>query len=136
MDEYMEELRRRADEFFESAFPERPRWDVESHSLEPLSSVYVAADEVVVTADLPYTKPETVVVEAVREDLIEITAEMRGRLRFHDFGVAHRDGDFNRLRCQARIPVPVDTGRMKIQFKRGIIEIHLPRKKGYRIKVE
>lgn len=136
MHEYMEELERRADEFFESAFAERPRWDVESCSLEPLRSVSVAADEVVITADLPYTKPETVKVEAVSEDLIEIVAEMRGKLRFDDLGIAYRDGEFNCLRCKARIPVPVDTGRMKIHFKRGIIEIHLPRKRGYKIKVE
>jgi len=84
----------------------------------------------VVTADLPYVEPETVKVEAVSEDLIEIVAKMRQKLRFDDFGITHRKGEFSSFRCQARIPVPVDTERMKIYFKRGILEVHLPRKRG------
>jgi len=90
----------------------------------------------VVTADLPNTEPETVKVEAVSEDLIEIAAKMKRKMRFDDFGITHREGEFSSLRCQTRIPVPVDTKRMKISLKRGILEIRLPRKRGYEIKVE
>jgi len=130
MGEYMEDLEEMAEELVESAVAERPSWDVRSACLEPLCNIFVAADEVVVTADLPYVEPETVKVEAVSEDLIEIVAKMRQKLRFDDFGITHRKGEFSSFRCQARIPVPVDTERMKIYFKRGILEVHLPRKRG------
>jgi len=130
MGEYMEDLEEMAEELVESAVAERPSWDVRSACLEPLCNIFVAADEVVVTADLPYVEPETVKVEAVNEDLIEIGAKMRQKLRFDDFGITHRRGEFSSFRCQARIPVPVNMERMKIYFKRGILEVHLPRKRG------
>ena len=136
MSEYMEEFEALADELMRSAFPEHPSWNIESCCLEPLCNVFVTPDEVVVTADLPNTEHESVKVEAVGEDLIEITAKMKRKMRFDDFGISHREGEFSSLRCQTRIPVPVDTKRMKISLKRGILEIRLPRKRGYEIKVE
>jgi len=134
--EHVEDLEAFADKLMESALMERPSWDLQSCCLEPLCSVFVSADEVVVTADLPNIDPENIKVEAAEEDLIEITAKMKRKLRFEDFGITHRQGEFSAFRCQTRIPVPVDTKKMKTQFKHGILEVHLPRKKGYRIKVE
>jgi len=136
MSEYMEEFESLADELMGLAFPERPSWNTESCCLEPLCNVFVAPNEVMVTADLPNTEPETVKVEAVSENLIEIAAKMKRKMRFDDFGITHREGEFSSLRCQIRIPVPVDAKQMKTSLKRGILEIYLPRKRGYEIKVE
>jgi len=134
--EHVEDLEAFADKLMESALMERPSWDLQSCCLEPLCSVFVSADEVVVTADLPNIDPRNIKVEAAEEDLIEITAKMKRKLHFEDFGITHRQGEFSAFRCQTRIPVPVDTKKMKTQFKRGILEVHLPRKKGYKIKIE
>ncbi len=136
MREHVEELETFADELIESALMERPSWDLQSCCLEPLCSVFVSTDEVVVTADLPNIDPKNIKVEAVGEDLIEITAKMKRKLHFEDFGITHRQGEFSAFRCQTRIPVPVKIKQMKTQFKRGILEVHLPRKKGYKIRVE
>ncbi|MGQ9460039.1 MAG: Hsp20/alpha crystallin family protein [Candidatus Bathyarchaeaceae archaeon] len=136
MSEYMEEFESLADELVGLAFPERPSWDTESCCLEPLCNVFVTPNEVVITADLPNTEPATLKVEAMGEDLIEITAKLKRKMRFDDFGITHREGEFSLLRCQTRMPVPVDTKRMRISFKRGILEIRLPRKRGYEIKVK
>ncbi len=136
MSEYMEDFEMMAEELIESAVVERPTWDVRSKCLEPLRNVFVTADEVIVTADLPYAEPETVKVEAISRDLIEIAAKMKREIRFHDFGITHRKGEFSSFRCQTRIPVPVDTKRMEIRFKRGVLEVHLPRKRGYPIRVK
>ena len=136
MSEYMENLDTWADELLDSIVSDRPSWDVQSRCLEPLCNIFVTADEVVVTADLPYAQPETVEVEALGENLIEISAKMKRKVRFDDFGISHRKGEFSSFRSRTRIPVPVETERMKIHFKRGILEVHLPRKKGYRIKIE
>jgi len=84
MSEYMENLDAWADELLESAVTERPSWDTQSRCLEPLCNIFVTADEVVVTADLPYTQPDTVEVEAVGENLIEISAKMKHKVRFGD----------------------------------------------------
>jgi len=136
MREYMEDLEAAAEEMAELAVAERPSWDVRSSCLEPLCNVFVTTDEVVVTADLPYTEPKTVKVEAISEDRLEIGARMRQKMRFDDFGITHRKGEFSSFRCQVRVPVPVNMERMKVYFKRGILEIHLPRRRGYEIKVE
>jgi len=136
MREHVEDLEAFADRLIESALMEKPSWDLQSCCLEPLCSVFVSADEVVITADLPNIDPKNIKVEAVGEDLIEINAKMKRKIHFTDFGITHRQGEFSAFRCQTRIPVPVDTKKMKTQFKRGILEVHLPRKKGYQIKVE
>jgi len=136
LSEYIEDLEAMAEEWMEYAFAERPSWDVTTGCLEPLRNVFVTSDEVIITVDLPFAEPETVEVEAVSDDLIEVKAKMRRRLRFDDFGVFHREGEFYSYHCRTRIPVPVEMERMRVQFKRGILEVHLPRKRGYRIRVE
>jgi len=133
--DYIENLESLSEEMGR-AFAERPSWDTRTCCIEPLCSVFIVADEVVVTADLPNTKPDTIKVEPVNRDLLEIKAEMKRKISFDEFGITHRQGEFQFFRCQARIPVPVDTKRIKTQFKRGILEVHLPRKKSYRIRVE
>ncbi len=135
MREYMEEFESYIDELFEETL-ERPSWNVTSSSLEPLCTVYVMDEEVVVRADLPYVRPETLEIEWVNENVIEIKAMMKRRLRFDDFGLRHRTGEFVCYRRRVRIPVPVETEKAKASFKGGILEIHLPRKKGYKIKIE
>ncbi|MEM2111095.1 MAG: Hsp20/alpha crystallin family protein [Candidatus Bathyarchaeia archaeon] len=135
MRDYMEELEKATEEMLETSF-ERPSWDIDSSSLEPLFNVLVATDEVIVTADLPYAKPETIRIDAISEDKIEIVAKMRIKVAFEDFGVAHRKGEFSSFRCQVPIPVPVDLRQARASLNRGILQIRIPRKKGYEIKVE
>jgi len=134
--DYLEDLETFSEELGEAAVAERPSWDLRSCCIEPLCSVFVAADEVVVTADLPNTDPDTIKVEQVNKDTLEIRAEMKRKIRFNEFGITHRQGEFQFFRCQTHIPVPVDAKKMKTRFKRGILEVHLPRKRGVRIKVE
>ncbi len=132
MGEYMEDFRRWAEETIGLVTAEQPSWDTGTCCLEPLCNVFVTIDEVVVTADLPNTNPDSVRVKATGEDLLEIRAEMKRKLRFDDFGITHRRGEFSSFRCQVRIPVPVDTEKMKTYLKRGVLEAHLPRKRRQR----
>ena len=134
--DYFEDWETFADELLESAIMERPSWDIESCCLEPLCNVFISAEEVVVTADLPNIDPQTIKVEATNANVIEIKADMKRKIRFDDFGITHREGEFSSFRCHVRIPVPVDTKKMDTTSKRGILEVRIPRKKGYRIKVE
>jgi len=129
MTEYMEEFETLADELMESAFPEGPSWNTETCCLHALSNVSIAPREVIVTADLPNIEPETVKVEALDENLIEITAKMRKKVRFADLGIYHRQGEFSSLRCQDHIHIAFDAEKMKISYKGGILEVRFPRKK-------
>jgi len=134
--DYLEDLETLSEELGEVAMAEHPSWDLRSCCIEPLCSVFVAADEVVVTADLPYTDPDKVKVEQVNRNTLEIKAEMKRKISFHEFGVTHRKGEFQFFRCLTHIPVSVDAKKMRTRFKRGILEVHLPRKRGIRIPVE
>ncbi|MCW3985708.1 MAG: hypothetical protein NWE91_04790 [Candidatus Bathyarchaeota archaeon] len=49
---------------------------------------------------------------------------------------AHQKGEFSTFNCQTHIPVPVDMEKQEAKFKKGILEVRLPRKKGYEIKIE
>jgi len=134
MNEYMAEFDALADELMESAFPGGPSWNTETCCLQALSNVFITPREVIVTADLPNIEPETVKVEAVDENIIEITAKLKKKVRFADLGVYHRQGEFSSLRCQDRIYVAIDAEKMKISCKRGILEVRFPRKRKYTIK--
>lgn len=129
MGEYMDEFETLADEIMESAFPEGPSWNCDTCCLNALCNVFITSREAIVTADLPNIEPETVKVEVLDKNLIEITAEMKKKVRFSDLGIYHRQGEFSSLRCQVRIPITVDTTQMKLSYQGGILEVRFPRKK-------
>lgn len=123
-------------ERFRDAMIERPSWNQRASTIEPLRDILVTPDEVIVTADLPYAEESSVQVKPLNENTIEINAKMTRKVRFADFGITQHAGEFQTFHCQTRIPVLVDTEKMEIRLKRGILEIHLPRKHGYRISME
>ncbi|MCK4433968.1 Hsp20/alpha crystallin family protein [Candidatus Bathyarchaeota archaeon] len=60
---------------------------------------------------------------------------MKRKIRFYDFGITYYKCEFRTLHCQTRIPVPGHTDRMEARFKKGNLEIHLPRKLEYEIPI-
>jgi len=135
IDEYFEDLEEWAERFRETLV-ERPSWNQKSCTMEPLRDVMVTPTEVIVTVDLPYTEENTIQVKPVDKNIIEISAKMRRKIRFDDFGITHYKGEFQTLHCRTRIPLPVHMDKMEIRFKKGILEIRLPRKHEYTIPTE
>jgi len=107
----------------------KPSWDLELCCIESLCNVTVDTDEVFITADLPYANPDKIKISPIGRRMLEIKAEMTRKVGFEEFGITHRQGEFKFFRCQVKVPVPVDFTRLKTQFKRGILEVHLPRRK-------
>jgi len=135
IDEYFEDLEERAERFRETLI-ERPSWNQKTCTIEPLRNIMVTPTEVIVTVDLPYTEENTIQVKPLDKKTIEISARMRRKIRFYDFGITHYRGEFQAFDCQTRIPVLVYMDKMKIRFKKGILEIRLPRKHEYTIPIE
>jgi HSP20 family molecular chaperone IbpA len=129
LDEYLEELNMLTDKLMSYAAAEAPSWDTETCCLQALSNIFITPREVIVTADLPNIEPETIKVESINGNVIEITAKMKKKVQFADLGICHRQGEFLFLRCQGRIDVEVDTEKMKMSCENGILELRLPRKK-------
>ncbi len=135
IDEYFEGLEEMAEQLEETLI-ERPSWNCRTCSIEPLRNMMVTPTEVIVTVDLPLTEENTVQVKPVEKNTLEITARMKRKIRFEDLGIIHRKGEFQTFHCQTRIPVQVHMDKMHFRFKKGILEIHLPRKREYTIPVE
>jgi HSP20 family molecular chaperone IbpA len=128
IDEYFEGMEKWVEQVRET-LTEKPCWDLKTCAIEPLREITVTPREVIVTVDLPYAKRETVQVEAVDAASLEICAEMRRKIRLNELGVTHSGGVIQRFHGWIRIPVTVDMNKMKIQHKKGILEIKLPRKR-------
>ena len=133
INEYVEEMEALAEELLPI---QHPSWNIEAHTIEPLCNVFVAPNQVVVTADLPFSDPNSIKVEPIDDKTLEISARMKRRVCCEDLGIIHHKGEFSTFNCQTRISVPVDMKKRDVKFKKGILEVRLPRKKGYEIKVE
>ena len=135
IDEYFEDLEEWAERFRETLV-ERPSWNQKACTMEPLRDIMVTPTEVIVTVDLPLTEENTIQVKPVEKNTLEISARMKRKIRFEDFGITHHKGEFQTFHCQTRIPVQVNMDKMHFRFKKGILEIHLPRKHEYAISIE
>lgn len=85
--------------------------------------------EVVLTFDLPYVNEKKVKLRCPTEDSVEVYAETNRKITFRDLGAKHRHGEFTCYRATIQIPVPVDERLISTKFKRGILEVHIPRLK-------
>jgi HSP20 family molecular chaperone IbpA len=127
IDEYFQEIEKWADQIRET-LTEKPCWDLKTCAIEPLREITVKPTEVLVTVDLPYADKKTVKVEAADSSSLEISAEMKKKIRLTELGITHRQGVIQRFHAWIRIPVTVNMDKMKIEQKKGILEIRLPRK--------
>ena len=129
MDSYFEDLEGEFERWRES-FLERPSWNLKAGTLEPLKDMKVTPTEVVVTMDLPLTVESSLQVKPLDNETLEISAKMKRIVHFEELGVKHHTGEFQRFHCHTLVPVPVKMDDMKIKFKKGLLEIHIPRKRG------
>ena len=135
LDNYFEELEEEFERWRETLI-ERPSWNQKACEMEPLRYMRVTPTEVIVTVDLPLTKENSIQVKPVDKSTIEILATMKRKIRFTDFGITHHKGEFQKLHCHLRVPVPVYMNKMGLRFKKGILEIRLPRRHESRIPIE
>ncbi|MEM2994601.1 MAG: Hsp20/alpha crystallin family protein [Candidatus Bathyarchaeia archaeon] len=135
IDEYFENLEESFRRLRESLI-EKPSWNCKTCTMEPLHDMSITPNEVIVTVDLPYIEGNTISVKPISNEAIEISAKMKRKISFDDFGITHYKGEFQTFHIQTRIPVPVYMDKMEVRFKRGILEIRLPRKYEYEIPIE
>lgn len=115
-------------EGFREVFTERPSWNLRNCSIEPLRDMMITPKEVLVTVDLPFTSKNTVKVEPVGSNSLEITAKMKRKIRLNDLGITYCRGEFQKFYSHMLIPVSVNMKKIRVQYKKGMLEIHLPRK--------
>jgi len=104
-------------------------WNAASASIEPLYNLFVAASELVLTVDLPYVNEKKVKLHCPTKEAIEISAVTTRKITFHELGAKHRHGEFTSYHARIRVPVQIDSKKIKSKFKHGVLEIHVPRTK-------
>lgn len=127
LEDYFEDIEEEFERWRETLI-ERPSWNCKACTIEPLRDMRLTPTEVIVTVDLPLTKENTIQVKPMGRNTLEISANMKRKIRFDDFGITHQKGEFQTFHCHMRIPVSVNMDAMQVRFKKGILEIHLPRK--------
>jgi len=125
--EYFNDMDKEIDRWHESMI-ERPSWNHKTSTMEPLKDMRITPTEVIVTVDLPFTKKTTLRVKPVDENTLEISAQMRRKVTFKELGITHHEGEFEKFQCRTSIPVPVQMKKLDIKFKKGMLEVHIPRK--------
>jgi len=114
---------------FDTSPPQGSGWNVAAACIQPLYNLFVTAHEVVLTVDLPYVEQKGVKLKRSTEDSIEVYAETNRKITFKDLGIKHRRGEFTCYHAIIRMPVPVDERKITKKFKRGFLEVHIPRAK-------
>jgi HSP20 family molecular chaperone IbpA len=104
-------------------------WNVAAACIQPLYNLFVTAKEVVLTIDLPYVEERSVNLKRSTEDSIEVYAETNRKITFKDLGMKHRRGEFTCYHAIIRMPVAVNERKITKKFKRGLLEVHIPRMK-------
>jgi HSP20 family molecular chaperone IbpA len=107
--------------------PHGSGWNAAAACIQPLYDLFMAANEVVLTVDLPYVNQKQVRLHCPTDDSVEIYAETTRKITFQDLGAKHRRGEFTCYRARIRMPVPVDEKKISMNFKRGVLEVHIPR---------
>ncbi len=130
IDDYFENLEEEFERWRETLV-DRPFWDQRNCTIEPLRIMKVTPTEVIMTVDLPLTEEKTVKVKTIDKRTIEISAEMKRKMRIEELDLKHYKGEFYGLHCHSRVPVPVQMDKITTHFKKGILEIRLPRKRDY-----
>ncbi|MBT8172245.1 Hsp20/alpha crystallin family protein [Candidatus Bathyarchaeota archaeon] len=130
MKKYIKDNEAVVNDILKTTFSEGPSWNTETCCLYALSNIFITPKEVILTADLPNIRPETVDVVIISSNFIEITAKLKKKVRFNDLGIQHRHGEFSFLRCKCRINVDIDAEKMKISCLEGILEVRVPRRIG------
>jgi HSP20 family protein len=119
-------FRRQVDRLFDSFFGHEPSLWPRERSI-PLIDVIETADDVVIKAELPDVDEKDVSLSLSGDNLI-IKGERKGEKEEkgkHFHRMERWSGAFERV---VYLPVSVDQDKISAHYKRGVLEIHLPKK--------
>jgi len=101
-------------------------WNVAAACIEPLYNMFMTADEVVVTIDLPFVTAKKIRLRHLSSDAIEVYAETSRMISFKDLGIKHRHGELTCYHARIKVPAPIKR-KMTSKLKRGVLEVHIER---------
>jgi HSP20 family molecular chaperone IbpA len=126
------------DDFFQDVGDERARmrveyWysfyaieDVEERSIVPLTSVHVQRDRIIVTADMPFVEPSSLMVSLPEERRLHIEAKMRITLSSESLTLCLPSTRFEYFKTDVDLPLPAKR-ISSVRFYKDILEVVLQR---------
>lgn len=126
IDERVQEMERQLNRFAESNV-EKPSWNRANCSMDPLKDVRVTLNDVLVMADLPFTKEDSLEVKSIDDKTIEISASTKRTIQLRELGIKHDETELKQFQCKVRVPVSVNMEKMQINFNKGMLRIRIPR---------
>ena len=129
---FRRELRRITREIEEMLL--RPFVDADRGEVEPLYEILERPEELVIRIDLPKVKREDVEVYNLGDRII-VRAKMKEPVKLCDIP-AYAGCEIRGYRLEVDVPPDIDTSRIQAVFRMGYLEIVLPRRRAYRVKVE
>ncbi|MEM1509401.1 MAG: Hsp20/alpha crystallin family protein [Thermofilaceae archaeon] len=134
-EETMREMRREIRRFMRE-FEEllKPLIDTDTGEIEPLYEVLKGPDKITIRVDLPRVRREDIEIYRTEDRLI-VRAKMSNPLNLCDIP-AYSGCEIRGYRLDLELPPNVDTERIQAIYRKGYLEIILPKHKAYRVKVE
>ncbi|RLE88224.1 MAG: hypothetical protein DRJ96_05935 [Thermoprotei archaeon] len=113
----------------------KPFTDVESGEVEPLYEVSDRPDRLVIRVDLPRVRGKEDVEVLRYGDRITIRARMREPLRISDIPF-YSGCDIRGYKLEIELPSNADVEGIQATFRAGYLELVIPKRRAFRVRVE
>lgn len=100
--------------------------DVQERSIVPLTSVHVQRDKIIVTADMPFVEPSSLMVSLPESRRLHIEAKMRVSLSSESLNLCLPSTRFEYFKTDVNLPLPVKK-ISSVRFYKDVLEVILQR---------
>ena len=119
-------LRNQIDRLFEAPLAELARNSNLLSGWTPAFDIYENKDNLVVAAELPGMRKEDIEI-SLHDGSLSISGERRSETKSEEAEVCRSERFFGRFQRTVGLPTPVNPGKVKAQYKDGILTVTLPK---------
>jgi HSP20 family protein len=120
-------LRREMDRLFDSFFDRESKLPVGNRDWTPRFDLEESKDSIVVKADIPGMDEKDISVSLSGDNLI-IKGERKFEKEEKDRQYHRVERSFGAFQRIISLPVTVDASKINAEYKKGVLEVHLPKK--------
>lgn len=122
----LSDLRNEIDRLFEAPFAELARVSPLLSGWTPAVDVHEDRDNIYVKAELPGMKREEIDLQ-LHDHTLTISGERRAEYKEEEAEVYRAERYVGRFQRSLQLPRPVDAGKVKAQYRDGILTVTLPK---------
>ncbi|MFQ5827719.1 MAG: Hsp20/alpha crystallin family protein [Candidatus Methylomirabilia bacterium] len=111
---------------FDTFFGHPVRAGIEERAWRPVLDIYETKDELVVAAELPGFREKEIQV-TISGDLLSIRGQRSEDCEVKEQSYHRVERSFGKFERNIPLPIPVQSDRVKAQYRAGVLEIRLPK---------